>query len=148
MKNKESTKEKQTDGILNHFILIGIFLIDAFFKVIDLILPNPTVKDGSEKLNTFLMDKKRLLELKNKEELADILNELRILSELKKEVLVDLILTSNTALKKHEFLERKSELAAKTLKELKPLIAGGEKLTQLKKADIIESILEQEFKLE
>ena len=127
-------KNKETDNIISHFILIGIFLINTLTDILSLIISaiqensKPSVIDAKE-----LEIKNNLLTTKTNDELIEILNGTNTLSKLDKEQLVNLIYSNRDALKKAIRQERRKVLSQKTVIDLKGMIKTEQKTSSFKR---------------
>ncbi len=161
MHSRRTKTSTNNDSILRHFILLGLFLIEAVIKVIELIRPEQRIdnkvlynNDRGDSINSRSIHKSstdynielknRISESKSTKELKDILRNIDLISDFKKEELVNIIMSNKQALNKFMTEEKEKQLFLMTNQELKNLLKGADKLSRLKKSELVAMVLDQE----
>ncbi len=152
MGTKPKYNNASNEKILQHFILAILVFIEATFKVLNLIIPNPKsgFSDASKGIEPSLDDLNikdfptRLVAKKNKEEMKSILNSVDITSNLNNNQLSSLILNNPEAIQKMLLEERRKELSQTKNSELRHKLQGMQGISRLKKSELIEMVLNEE----
>ena len=173
MENKDQSQGITNDNILGHFILIGIFLFEIFLKLLNLLIPSKQIKavgyDKDFKRNRRVIDSqnkftlstnlnkislrevqaiekhKESLTNKSEVDLRNILENIDLLSNLKKGKLIDLILSNEEATYKFLADEKRLKLNKCNKQELILMLNGLNNLSRLKKSALIELIIEKDI---
>ncbi len=139
-------KEKDNDFILRHFILAGLFLLDALINIFRLtVTATQSIKKSSKRNRQKLLNQ-AMLQNKSKKDLEKVLDEINILSNMNKDELVTLVQTNEEALGKIKLKDRKNELMRMTNNQLRSLTNTKDKIYKLRKSELVELILNDENK--
>ena len=140
MLNKRSEQNTLNESILQHFILLGVFIFEALVKALNLLIPKPKKKESLE-----ILKRKEKLAAKTNQELKAILKDVDLLSSFTSDQLKDIFLTNDEAMNKLHVSERKAALLKMRNEELRSLLIGEDKVSRLKKSELVDLILLKEF---
>ncbi len=144
MINKSSSKAENTDSIIRHFILIIIFIFDIFSKLLELFKKEAIKENPSSEISLEALKRAETLEKSSDDDLRNALSGTDILSKLKRNDLIELVISCPDALDNILLKERREDLMKLTNQELKLLLTGTQQLYKLKKTDLVELIIQQE----
>ena len=144
MVNTTTNKNENTDSVIRHFILFGIFTIDIITSLFGLI--------KTEKTTDSDLTENELKESLGSEILANIpdddlkkaLRGTDLLSRFDRDDLISLVISSPDALKNILAQERRQELIKLTKQDLKSRLAGTQQLYKLNKTELVELIIKNE----
>ncbi len=134
-----------TNSLIEHSILATLLTYEASLKAIKSISSVKELSQGTSYELHKINNLRDYLTRKNDEELMHILKDCQLLNGLSKHNLIDLILDNPDTLKKSFLQKRKEELSVKTVLELKNLLKGQEKISRLRKSELIDKVLYLEY---
>ncbi|WP_320676765.1 hypothetical protein [Prochlorococcus sp. MIT 1300] len=144
MINKSSSKAENTDSIIRHFILLGIFTFDILSKFLELFKKETIKEDPSTKTSLETLKRAEVLDRSSDDDLKNALSGTDILSKFNRNDLIGLVISCPDALNNILLKERREYLMKLTNQELKLLLAGTQQLYKLKKTELVELIIQKE----
>tara|TARA_B100000029_G_scaffold240270_1_gene237449 strand:+ start:851 stop:1339 length:489 start_codon:yes stop_codon:yes gene_type:complete len=146
MAEQKYYKNNSNELIIQHFILAILIFFQSCIKVLNIIIPNPNqsksdINQGAIKSSN---NPHTILLEKSSDELRKIISDVDIISNLEKNQLTELILSSEEALDVIAIEERRDSLKKLTNHDIKSLLTGIEGISRFRKAELIEMVLKQE----
>ena len=131
-----------TDIFISHLALSFYLLYQLF----SLILPVVSTQKEDSFTPSFLNNdlKRKFAEMKDKD-LKSIIGDENVINHFDRDNLIQMILSNPIAMNKFSFEERKNTLMRKTNQELKSILKGVNKISKLKKSELVEKILFIEY---
>ena len=132
------------DDVMTHSLLIASLTFDSFREVYLNLSETDENKDNI--VNSFYIQSlKSRLRSNSHDELISLLKNIDIASNCAKSQLIELIISNPQALKRLEIQERRKDLSLMTNLQLKDLLRGVEKISRMKKNELIDKIIELEI---
>ena len=154
MQEKQSANKRSLDLILNHFILGAIVFAESIFKVMNIMIPSPNKVNTPTKHSSQISEQKQKSEIelansfissKSIEELRIILRKVDIFSGLEKSQIANLIHSNQKVLKALTIEKHKEILKKLTNDEIRSLLKGVEGVSRLRKSELIEMVIKQNY---
>ena len=150
MAEQKHSEDNSNELIIQHFILAISILFQVLLKVLNIIIPNPKVRQS---LGNKSRNKGSIQEMKNQsstllnksnDQLRQILSDVDVISHLEKSQLTELILSSKEAMELIKLEKRRNTLKKLTNQDIKVLLQGTEGISRLRKSELIEMVIRQE----
>ena len=132
------------DDVMTHSLLIASLTFDSFRQVYLNLYEQDENKDNIVD-SFYVQSLKTKLRNNSHDELLSLLKNIDITGNCDKSQLVELIMSNPEALKRLEIEERRKALTLMTNLQLKDLLRGVEKISRMKKNELIEKIIELEI---
>jgi len=150
MAEQKQSENNSNELIVQHFILAISILFQSLLKVLNIIIPNPKVRQsvGNKSSNKGSIEemnnKSSTLLEKSNDQLRQILSDVDVISHLEKSQLTELILSSEEAMELIKLERRRNTLKKLTNQDIKVLLQGTEGISRLRKHELIEMVIRQE----
>jgi len=141
MFQNERARTNKNDNILRHFILLGLFVLEAFVRIFELIRPEAKKHSESSKESAETEALRVYLLTKNADDLLGVLKEVDVLSTFQKHQLVDLVISNKDALERILSQEKRNKLFKMKNQELRSLLKDPEKALRYRKSELVEQVL-------
>ena len=132
----------QSDKLIINILVFFTIFLDLLLHIASL-LNIDTPRLSNKTANHIEISK--VLKLKSESELRLLLQDVGLLSSLKKEKLIELVISTPYAMKRFNIQERKSILNKKTNFQLRKILQGEDKISRLRKSELVDKIISIEF---
>tara|TARA_Y100001968_G_C19291474_1_gene684432 strand:- start:63 stop:851 length:789 start_codon:yes stop_codon:yes gene_type:complete len=132
----------QSDKLIINILVFLTIFVDLLLYIASLLNINAP-RLNNKTANHIEISKN--LKLKSERELRLLLQDVGLLSSLKKEKLIELIISTPYAMRRFNIQERKSLLNKKTNIQLRKILQGQDKISRLRKSELVDKIISIEF---